>query len=136
MSIVSWMEEFYSKDAVELANYDGVTDLDLVRHSLKKWQGALPENLVRHNVGYKSHTIYQEDSEFYFDRNSCSLCVFDNHSNCRTCPILSVTGKTCDIGNFFCQGSMTWNNSGDTPEPMIRLLEKVKCVLEKTNDNI
>ena len=125
MSLETWKAEFYPIRAKFIE--PGLISID---HSLKKWIGALPENLAKHGCRYEDHIIMDdENNQLAFNANTCSLCV---NYKCNTrirhdgyvyevCPISQMQGYSCDTprgdGN-------TWWDSIDTPEPMIELLEQ------------
>ena len=108
-----WKEEFYTISAYS----DKIkTKLQSIKHSLKKWKGALKENLDKHH-------LFFVPIKFYAD--TCSLCVKYRDYNtriskeaCVKCPIYIHTNKDClrqfDIWQF-----------KNNPKPMIKLLEKV-----------
>ena len=61
MSIETWEQEFY---AVEVSVVGNDTDVVLLKHSIKKWEGLQTENLERHGLR-ASPTFYSriEDVE-------------------------------------------------------------------------
>ena len=69
MSLTTWREEFYPFRATEVE-----PGLPSIEHSLKKWTGALPENLTKHGCRYEYHRIYENDVDtdyINFDSDSC-----------------------------------------------------------------
>jgi hypothetical protein len=70
MSVESWKEEFYSEPANQ------VPAGRAARHSLKKWQGALPENLEKHDVAYVNARVFDlsRRDEVIFGSGTCALC--------------------------------------------------------------
>ena len=129
MSLESWIEEFYPIEA----NYLTETDLIAINHCIKKWKGALPENLEKHRVKYKGHTIFNKENdisnylEFY--GSSCALC-YKYAGDCidqtigPTCPIVRMLGKTCNE---------VYNSSESDPKPMLELLHQTKKFVEDGN---
>lgn len=117
MSLKSWKEEFYpcaanSKEAQEKP----------VTHSLRKWKGALPENLKRHGMRNNScgDICSSRRGIFCFDSDSCALCIASSEPyrvNCNLCHIKAATGNDCidEFNRFVIE---------DDPKPMIELLEK------------
>ena len=77
MSVKTWIEEFYPVSAKDLVNRGNPSDLDLVNHSLKKWEGARSGNLERHKVELDCAKL-SDDGEigdvFFFGSETCSLC--------------------------------------------------------------
>lgn len=125
MSVQSWKNEFYPISALEAAQTKD--RLGCIDHSLTKWRGARPENLQKHDVTFKLHTIKdlfkekeeKEEEQFLFDAVTCSLCQYDDlfFADCRSCPIYLSTEKTC------CE---SYDKSGKDPTLMIELLEEVR----------
>lgn len=125
MSLKSWKNEFYPILSEEAAASDGMATL----HSLRKWIGALPEIVKRHEVRYQTHTIYEEQprESFSFRADSCALCARYNRieGSCysddlrRACPIVRLTGSPCDFNG---QPKSPWSTSDADPTPMITLL--------------
>jgi hypothetical protein len=122
MSLNSWKKEFYPVPAKKVKGR-----IERIKHSWKKWQGALPENCAKHGVQYAGHAVGTLD----FNANTCALCCkyyeFDEEHwlnlVCRKCPIVKVTGSTC---------IEAYDNAFNNPEPMVRLLQEVLIVeLEK-----
>jgi hypothetical protein len=90
MSVESWKEEFYSEPANE------VPASRAARHSLKKWQGALPANLEKHDVAYTNSYVHDRaGGEVIFGAASCALC--QAFERCQDCTLAKVRGGTsCD----------------------------------------
>lgn len=140
MSMESWKEEFYPVTADEMKDrFDAgsATAADLIKHCLRKWEGARPENLKRHGlvkvasdefIGEGVDEITGED--FAFDSISCALCVAHQDRNsivsaCGSCPLyisrdyVSCAGARLNEDDSpYCD----FLNQGD-PEPMIEALE-------------
>ena len=100
MSIETWKAEFYP----EPADNPYLTELEAVRHSIKKWEGLLPGNMRKHEVqwGHYSDIVGDFDDPedpvgiiFDISGSTCSLCQY--HSNeCHRCALFKVRGKPCD----------------------------------------
>lgn len=118
MSITSWKKEFYPIPAD--GSKGGIT---AIKHSLRKWEGALPENLKKHDL---------IDVPIDYDDSTCSLCAryydntYDDTSTefhcCQKCPIYKANDSvTCgDAYRRDYSGSATLHN----PTPTIDLLKK------------
>ena len=139
MSVNSWLKEFYPVDASE-----GMTNLEAVRHSLKKWRGLKPENLERHRVDVKAPAGYfrsgrlltgRSQGHLLINDSSCALC--HKHSevdDCKSCPIVRTVGRRCDKRVYVGDtggGTSPWHRFDDMsdPEPMIAVLEKAEAAL-------
>jgi hypothetical protein len=131
MTIETWKEEFYTEEAYTAANG---TDEECITHSIKKWEGALPENLKKHQLTKDYKTLNDKDYDFDFDGSTCALCqkyndiTPDNEDDdidtyCysdaldQACPIVRMTGDTCDQIYF---------ESLKDPTLMLDLLKRVK----------
>ena len=121
MSFDTWKEEFYPVDA------DDCPREQALEHSILKWTGLLPENLEKHGVKKETSYIGDLDGENWLriDAGSCALCKhhWSGKWGCRhevsLCPIMRVTGNTCDARylEFITSGRVT---------PMLDLLHQVK----------
>jgi len=135
MSIETWEQEFY---AVEVSVVGNDTDVVLLKHSIKKWEGLQTENLERHGLR-ASPTFYSrikdvEGGIFYINSSSCSLCVrylFSKGANdrgCGNCPLSKIRGNVaCDV-YADADGDdpspfHAWRDRAD-PEPMLTWLRK------------
>lgn len=103
MSIESWKAEFYPVPAEE------VPEEEALAHSLRKWQGLLPENLALHKLIPVCNMLFdaegvtdevqiqiQQRPVFAVTSETCALCRHHNPDNCRTCPLFKVRGVPCD----------------------------------------
>lgn len=83
MSLATWKAIFYPEEASAAAERG---ELAAVEHSIRKWEGATPENLKAHGLAV-DETVLQDDEgfEFNFDSDSCALCVFDQGRNGADC---------------------------------------------------
>lgn len=134
MSITTWKEEFYPVPA------SSVPKEMSARHSLKKWQGLLPENMKRHKVkrvvgGWMPDSAIEDKDgwKFEFCGATCALCEnyqIDTYSNpddddiCRKCPLFKVLGRACD--NSTEDKPSPWHafSHKNNPKPMIEALTK------------
>lgn len=141
MSLQSWSHEFYRIPAVDPRAR--TTALVAVRHSLKKWNGLLPENLARHNLqvtGRRLRSVGRPKRGAKFlaiDYSTCALCVaYFNHAEaevcgtdegCRKCPLAQVmSARTCQNGARSPYHRFV--RKGD-PVPMIRALQRAEARL-------
>ena len=145
MSLASWKAEFYPISASEV-----VPGLDSIEHSLRKWIGALPENVAKHECNYEYHIIMEDDIPYdsiVFDSDSCALCMHykcdsnphpeDSHYSYPTdsphpvnphyiypitvCPIAVILNGSCDA-----KENHIYLASKNNPEPMIEVLNQAK----------
>ena len=130
MSLKSWKEEFCPVDAEE------VPEEDALAHSLRKWEGLLPENLTKHGLMVGRELLMpvietgDEDDDRFFtiSASTCALCKHYFSSGefggraCQFCPLAEARkGLSCDKGRRDPYGAFL--KTGD-PKPMIRLLKK------------
>lgn len=133
MSIESWEAEFYPISAVEVAQ-PGTPELELIRHSLRKWRGLQPDTLLEHEARrvVSSSSVTSGDGTFRVGGDTCALC--ERHYDavaisCATCPLAIVRGGVpCDDE---MRGEMdppweSWTKSSD-PNPMILWLTKAEA---------
>lgn len=128
MSIESWIEEFYPEEAWEAER----SDLEALKHSLRKWEGLAKDNAKRHDVN-----VRRIEKAMWIDSSSCALCYKHMHtSECRTCPIFKSNGVGCAdgvVGDTFVYSEWgAWVGDRD-PQPMIDILRKL--VVEYSEDN-
>ena len=108
MSLETWKREFYPIDA------KSVPVADAVAHSLKKWEGLLPENLARHGVTFLPdfHRLMggpEELSHFPIGADSCALCAHHwnrDDDGCVSCPL-------CIVRDFVPCDRQRWDEGGD-----------------------
>jgi len=133
MSFKSWKEEFYPKEADDYINR---TDKSCLKHSIQKWEGALPENLEKHQVNYKEHAVFDlpTTQALHYHGMTCALCrkydeasPYEDDCDCYSsgtdeyCPIVRVKGTTCnDI----------YTITKNDPTDMINLLKDVLETIE------
>ena len=100
MSLESWKTEFYPISASDIATRQGITNVDLTIHALRKWIGMLPTNLKKHDLRQDLCTLHDDENSdrFKLDSNSCSLCQLHlSSAGCYTCPLAKVRGVVrCD----------------------------------------
>lgn len=122
MSIETWEAEFYPVPA------DEVSKEDALDHSIRKWEGALPENLTRHDVRFEDRAVIDSTGNLLsFSAWTCSLCVAftdedDEVDECRPCPVWQETGRDC---------IPEYRESSVGPLPMLNLLKRVKAKQEE-----
>jgi len=130
MSTETWVNEFYPTPAEAV-----VTEEEAIKHSLRKWKGLTPGNLIKH--GMTVDTCFSiDDSEgvaFPVSSDSCALCkLFLRWSEkvgdktCTTdCPLVQTRGAPCDESTEASPRSPwgSWVSYRD-PKPMIKLLEE------------
>lgn len=134
MSLESWMREFYPVDAIAASG----SPLAAAEHSLRKWRGALPDNLKKHGVLYAWHEIYSAGTSelvIEFRGNTCALCAASKNEedkskklvkpNCQKCPLAIVrNGFSCDNKDEGYEDMSPYLASEDCPDIMIEWLEK------------
>jgi hypothetical protein len=122
MSLKTWKKEFYPVEPKKR-----MTKKQAIEHSLRKWTGLLPSNLVKHGV-YKMSKYIQgfENStdDLRIDGNSCALCVkyIEAKDNCEACPLAKYLGHPCDMEEEYPY--TLWLDS-ENPKPMIKALKKL-----------
>lgn len=139
MTLKSWKDEFYPKEAHETSKEEAVD------HCLNKWKGLRAKNLKKHGLIAEAYNHIEEKngishSRFYIDGDTCALCFHYYDENlkpylCKECPLFIVRG------NFTCDKSLPeeetapyqqWGETRD-PEPMIKWLKKAKKFEKKKN---
>lgn len=125
MTLKTWKEDFYPISAEKAAE---LSWKEAVQHSLRKWEGFLPENLEAHQVfirkpesrnGEYLLKLMEPGSKSYLPISSttCSLCQ-KAVDDCRRCPIVSMRERSCDNDEFSHMVKLLF------PTPMIELLKK------------
>jgi hypothetical protein len=127
MTLATWKAEFYPVEASDVSAEDAAA------HSLRKWEGLLPDALNRHGVWiwgiYVVECVPPCTSAVQIDSESCALCELywegPADAPCVTCPLaIARGGVSC---NSFRQdeGSYSpwkrWYRDKD-PVPMIHWL--------------
>lgn len=132
MSLQSWKEEFYPMRA-----WDTLKEA-AAEHSLKKWIGLRSENLARHGLIADGSAICEEERQHIslsINDRTCALCkhylrLGSCEAPCASCPIMQLTGYSCDDDAYHRENYGTESPYGQfldnkNPEPMIALLERV-----------
>lgn len=136
MSYKTWVDEFYTPRSFDV----GVdkSDAECIAHCITKWEGALPDNTLKHHIIYSCHLIYTPDepvknrvNSLIFDGVSCALC-HKYSDGCRhpktelVCPLEQSLGRCCDYDD-----TAPYAKSQDDPQPMI---DALKQAYNFTND--
>ena len=97
-------------------------DVLLLKHAIKKWQGAIRSNLDKYGL---------KKIPFDFGGDNCSLCQrhLGVDYKCVTCPIVRFTGSKCDE-----QYKKAGYNKALHPEHMITLLEDTLSAVEASKN--
>jgi hypothetical protein len=128
MSLRSWKKEFY-KPIQGVRDYrthpKNWTDQQCFEHTLKKYSGLLPENLVKHSVSLLRGDVSEGSSSgpiFEFDGNSCALCkkFAPDQPGCDKCPLFK-SGYGCNTDKSLWKTMMKLGN----PRPMIKHMKKL-----------
>ena len=129
MSYKTWVDEFYTPRSFDV----GVdkSDAECIAHCITKWEGALPDNILKHHVRYSCHLIFTPDesvkdrvNSLIFNGVSCALCHKYSDA-CRhpktelLCPLAKSLGNSCDYND-----TTSYAKSLDDPQPMIDALKK------------
>jgi hypothetical protein len=136
MSLQTWIDEFYPKNAAEVSL---LSDEEMLNHALKKWSGLTRDNLEKHDVfkdGGRIADLLIVGKYFYISVETCALCeaylndhdYYDDNGRCKQCPLSKYRdGFPCDIAKFSETYSpyTTWKKTGD-PTDMINLLKESK----------
>jgi hypothetical protein len=125
MSIESWKKKYYP---IPAGATKGTGLKAILDHSIKKWKGFRLKNLHKHGLTTHDTAIVELNSyqEEMMSPRQCSLCVSFRKQDCIACPIVEVTGDTCDP--FDLVNRSPWDDmvSKQDPEPMIKLLKRVR----------
>lgn len=113
MSGASWLEEFYPVSA-SLAE-PGSDDVDLLLHSIRKWEGLHQASLDRHGVHRHPDAPFslrddQDVPVLGVTSSTCALCLRylkedavedeEAEGRCRDCPLCERLGAPCDVVFF------------------------------------
>lgn len=126
MSIETWKKEFYPVSATSRMSKKAA-----IEHSIKKWEGLLPENLKKHVVVLdRCGDIHDDEIRFEISDQSCALCQKYMHKCCVKCPLYEKLGFECGKGKIEAgDGWVSYMEEGD-PELMLKnlrsLLDEVK----------
>jgi hypothetical protein len=132
MSLETWKKEFYPEEAKTVIGDKAIA------HSLRKWEGLTPENLVKHGiVRKKTRLIANREDDFYVDCDSCALCVHylnyavpEDQNECVACPLFKLIGASCvendsDTVDKNQIPFQIWWRTGNA-QPMIDALRKLR----------
>ena len=113
MSEETWLAEFYPVPA------DKVSAEDALDHSIKKWEGALRENLEKHGL---------DEPPIDFDSDACPLCVHYIEDGCTRCPSYIARGDVCCDVDAPCEEQAPYGQYSikGNPRPMLYWLKKAK----------
>ena len=134
--ITLWKKEFYPVGASTLARKKDVTALELVEHSIRKWEGLQDKQTSKAGLTINDTEMYDRKdpdySRFKIDRSSCALCQkYEGARNdCSRCPLAQARrGVNCWTRKITEQQS-PWEAflNGD-PAPMLASLKKVRTEL-------
>lgn len=129
MSLATWKKEFYPKEAAEIARKG--TDLQIVDHCIRKWEGLSPENreehgLFRVDIDFADLCDTHSNTEFSISIKTCALCTkyYDDHATkavdiCVACPITKAVGAPC------YDGYLKYATSGN-PDLMLKTLRRTR----------
>lgn len=96
MSIETWKEEFYPVSATSR-----MSKKSAIEHSIKKWEGLLPENLKKHGVVLdRCGDIHDDEVKFEISDLSCALCQKYFWECCIKCPLYEKLGFECGKGTI------------------------------------
>lgn len=131
-----WLNKHYPTPAREAVE-NGLTGIQCIEHSLRKWRGFRPGELEAHDLAVNLASEIEEANVPHtkvlsVDAHDCSLCLkyaikksrgglAQNHlkDGCCFCPIFVATGKDCSSEfDAWCR------RHHPDPEPMIALLER------------
>ena len=113
MSEETWLAEFYPVPANEVSAEDALD------HSIKKWEGALRENLEKHGL---------DEPPIDFDSDACPLCVHYIEDGCTRCPLYIARGDVdCCTETRSDEKLSPLDHYGEgNPRPMLYWLKKAK----------
>lgn len=121
MSIKTWKKEFYPKSAASRMSKKAA-----IEHSIKKWEGLLPENLKKHEVVIDvCGNIHDDEIKFEISDQSCALCQKYWVECCIKCPLYKKLGFVCGKGKIEAgDGWVYYMEEGD-PELMLKNLRSL-----------
>lgn len=124
MSIKTWKNEFYPVSATSRMSKKAA-----IKHSIKKWEGLLPENLKKHGVVLNGLGDVCENlgSHFCFEisTDTCALCEKYFNDICSKCPLYKKLGFKCGKGEI--KDGDGWKSYMDegSPELMLKNLRSL-----------
>lgn len=120
MSLKTWQKEF----CPSLGNCKKMSWEKALKHCLKKYEGALPENRKRH--GWPP--LYQLKNTFFYG-DQCAACKLVDDDICLVCE-LKKTNETV------CSGGGAWSAfiKGSNPRPMISIIKKTLKRMKKERE--
>lgn len=98
MSMKSWMSEFYPIPAKLMY---GASDEVCILHSLRRYEGLKPENLLKHGLKLIDYILMEPDTNKSLGISSfhCALCIkyptVCTGENEMKCIFIRVTGQSC-----------------------------------------
>lgn len=121
MSIETWKKEFYPVRATSRMSKKAA-----IEHSIKKWEGLLPENLKKHEVVIDvCGDVHDDEINFEICDESCALCQKYVHERCIKCPLYEKLGFGCGKGAIEDgDGWVYYMEEGD-PELMLKNLRSL-----------
>lgn len=121
MSIKTWKKEFYPVSATSRMSKKAA-----IEHSIKKWEGLLPENLKRHEVAIDvCGNVHDDEISFEICDQSCALCQKYFGECCVKCPLYEKLGFECGRGTIKDgDGWKSYMEEGD-PELMLKNLRSL-----------
>lgn len=129
MSIKTWKKEFYPKKPSRR-----MSNVDAIKHSIRKWEGLTEGNLKKHEVYLSYHNDYLDDDDdnvFEISSDTCSLCVKyadkSSFNMCENCPLYMKLGRSCGSSedtNKDNDGWLKWVDEGN-PDLMIKNLKSL-----------
>lgn len=131
--LAAWRRRYYSVNAGALVDR-GASDLEMVRHALKKWSGL--NRRVLKSFGLKREpgtdiTSGSRGPRLVVNCVTCALC--QAHPTCKGCPLVDVrNGFKCDQTRVG-ETRSPWNafvRTGRTG-PMLALLRRAERMLQR-----
>ena len=125
MSIKTWKEEFYPVSATSR-----MSKRDAIEHSIKKWEGLLPDNLKKHNVAIGRYgdihgDVHDDEIIFEISDQSCALCQKYFGECCIKCPLYEKLGFECGKGEIEAGDGWESYMEEGSPELMLKNLRSL-----------
>ncbi len=145
MSLKTWEAEFYPQTAEAFAlidHRDPQSQREAIQHSIRKWRGLLPNNLMGHGcvlIGQYLEDARDRIKGLAIDGDSCALCVLNCKASveshrCASCPLfLSRNGVACDVDGI--NASDLYRSGLEDPTIMIEGLQKALAWVEAKAQN-